>query len=252
MTVELSGEVAVMAAVLAFSAVLQTSTGFGFALLSAPVLAALLSPQEAVGTIVVTGVVVDVLVLIAQGRFPSPCVRDVFLLGAWSLPGLALGAVLLRVLPGPVLQVLVAVAVLFAVWHRTRSRRSPRDEDADRAEHWYLGAAAGFASGLLSTSTTVGGPPTVLYLTRRPRPPRLTRDTLVALSLFRLPASVAALVVADAWVAPPSLPLLWLAVAVGYLIGRGIFARMDLARYERAVLTVLIIAALAAIVTALT
>ena len=33
---------------------------------------------------------------------------------------------------------------------------------------------------------------------------------------------------------PPGLPVLWLAVALGYLIGRAVFARLDLARYERA------------------
>lgn len=248
-----------MAAVLVVSAVLQTTTGFGFALLSAPVLAAVLSPQEAVSTIVTTGVVVDVLVLTGHGRRPAPCGRDVLRLGAWSLPGLALGALLLRWLPAAALQLLAAGAVLFAVWMRARAVSSrPRNRlerpgaaPVDAGERWYHSAAAGFTSGTLHTSTTLSGPPLVLYLTRRARAPRATRDTLIGLSLLRLPITVALLLLAGAWVAPPSVPLLWLAVALGYVIGRWLFTRMDVARYERAVLTVLVIAALSAVASAL-
>ena len=44
--------------------------------------------------------------------------------------------------------------------------------------------------------------------------------------------------------------VLWLAVALGYLIGRAVFARLDLARYERAVLGALVAAAGVAVVAA--
>ncbi len=246
----LSVEIIVVAAVLVLSAALQTSTGFGFAILSAPVLAALLGPEQAVSTIVATGVVVDVLVLAADGRRPQPRMSDVLSLGAWSLPGLLVGALLLRELPNTALQLLVAAAVLLAVGHRIRSRR-PR-EQVESPARWCGAAPAGLASGVLSTSTTLGGPPVVLYLTRRPRPPRETRDTLVALSLVRLPLSVAALVVTDTWTQPPSLPLLWLAVLLGYAIGRWTFSRMDVARYERLILLALGAASVTAITAAVT
>jgi uncharacterized membrane protein YfcA len=245
----ISGETALIAAVLVFSAALQTSTGFGFALLSAPLLAVLVGPVEAVSTIVATGVVVDVLVLAADGRRPQPRGLDVLSLGLWSVPGLLAGALLLRVLPNTVLQLVVAGAVLFAVGHRLRPRRA-RSAAAWLPERWWSAAPAGLASGVLSTATTLGGPPVVLYLTRRPRPPRETRDTLVALSLVRLPVSVAALVLAGTWVRPPGLLVLWIAVVLGHVIGRWVFARMDLARYEQAVLGALAAAALVAVATA--
>lgn len=208
--------------------------------------------MEAVSTIVATDVVVDVLVLAADGRRPQPQRRDVAILGLWSVPGLLLGALLLRLLPGTSLQVLVAATVLFAVASRLWLRRRRRTKPVEDRQPWWTAASAGLASGVLSTATTLGGPPTVLYLTSRPRPPRQTRDTLVALSLLRLPFSVAALVIAGSWVTPPGLPLLWVAVALGYLIGRAVFARMDLARYERAVLVALVAAALTAVITAAT
>jgi uncharacterized membrane protein YfcA len=246
----LSVEIILVAAVLVLSAALQTATGFGFAIFSAPVLAALLGPELAVSTIVATGVVVDVLVLAADGRRPEPRVSDVLSLGAWSLPGLLLGALLLRELPSAALQLLVAAAVLLAVGHRIRSRRP--SQQVESPARWWSAAPAGLASGVLSTSTTLGGPPVVLYLTRRPRAPRETRDTLVALSLVRLPLSVGALVVTGTWTQPPSLPLLWLAVLLGYAIGRWTFSRMDVARYEQLILLALGAAALVAITAAVT
>ena len=104
----------------------------------------------------------------------------------------------------------------------------------------------------MHTATTLSGPPLVLYLTRHRQLPRVTRDTLIVIWLMRLPVGVALLVAAGAWIGPPSLPVLWLAVAFGYLIGRWLFSRMDVSRYERAVLVVLVVAALTALLNALT
>jgi len=70
--------------------------------------------------------------------------------------------------------------------------------------------------------------------------------------LVRLPLSVAALVITHTWTQPASLPLLWLAVLLGYAIGRWTFSRMDVARYERLILLALGVAALAAITAAVT
>ena len=157
---------------------------------------------------------------------------------------------LLRELPSAALQLLVAAAVLLAVAHRISAPRP--SEQVESPATWWSAAPAGLASGVLSTSTTLGGPPVVLYLTRRPRAPRETRDTLVALSLVRLPLSVAALVLTDTWTQPASLPLLWLAVLLGYAIGRWTFSLMDVARYERLILLALAVAALTAITAAIT
>lgn len=46
--------------------------------------------------------------------------------------------------------------------------------------------------------------------------------------------------------------MLWVAVAMGYLVGRWLFSRMDAARYGRAILLVLVLAALTALTNALT
>jgi hypothetical protein len=61
-----------------------------------------------------------------------------------------------------------------------------------------------------------------------------------------------ALIVADALRVPAELPLLWLVVAGGYLCGRQIVARLDAKRYERLVLSTLVVSATAATGFALT
>lgn len=237
--------------VLFFSAALQASTGFGYALLSAPLLAVSVGPQLAVSTIIATGVVVDLLILLSERRRPVPRGADVAALTVWSLPGLALGALVLAVVPRSGLQVLVAGAVLVGVGLRARQMRS-RPPGSEVPERRWLRPAVALLSGTLSTATTLGAPPVVLYLLRRRRLPQETRDTLVALSLLRLPPSLLALVMADALRVPAKLPLLWLVVAGGYVCGRQVFARLDARRYERLVLSTLVVSATAATGFALT
>lgn len=54
------------------SSVLQTTTGFGFAILSAPIGAALLGGPAAVGMVLIAGTVVDLLILSLRRRAPQP------------------------------------------------------------------------------------------------------------------------------------------------------------------------------------
>ncbi|GIJ44298.1 hypothetical protein Val02_11840 [Virgisporangium aliadipatigenens] len=242
-------ELLVVAAALLLSASLHSSTGFGFAMLSAPVLAALIGPQAAVSTIVATGTVVDILVMVAERRRPQPVWRDVLVIGLWSLPGLVLGAVALKTLPATALQLLVAGAVLVAVAHRVWMSR--RERPVHLPDRWWLPASAGLSSGALSTATTLGGPPVVLYLLGRGYPPRRTRDTLIALSLARTPPSVATLWAAGTLRVPAHWPLLVGVVVAGYFAGRLVHDRLDVTRYERFALGVLVVACAVATVAAL-
>jgi uncharacterized membrane protein YfcA len=241
---------AAVSAVLVLSGALHAATGFGFALLSAPILATLLRPPDAVSVIVLTGVVVDVLILGAERRRPVPAWPEAVGLTLWAVPGLAAGAWLLSSLPRAGLQLLVAAAVVGGVAMRVvGGRRAAAAGPSSRYKVTRM--VAGLSSGLLSTATTLGGPPVVLYLMSRRLTPQTMRDTLVVLSLLRTPPSVVALVVAGALRWQPEIPVLWLAVLVGYACGTRVFARLDAARYERGVLGLLVLAALTATVVAL-
>lgn len=240
---------AVMAAVILVSATSQAATGFGFALLSAPLLTALVGSPAAVTTIMITGALCDLFIIFGRRERARPDMREVISLGLWSLPGLALGAVALSVLPQQVLQILVAVAILLAVALRLRSRR--RQSSSRKALHPAWGAVAGFTSGYLTTSTTLGGPPVVYYLTHRMTDPLLTRDTLVALSLFRMPLGIAALLLAGTWEPLPGTPLLVAATLAGFVLGSRLFRRMNSRGYERVSLGMLAVSSVVGIVAAL-
>jgi len=234
----------VVACTLFVGAVAQKTMGFGFAIISVPLLSILLEPEEVVATIVATGVLVDVSIMILSGRVPKPELRDVVALGLWSVPGLALGSLGLRYLPDGILEILMAAAVLLVVALRLVTVRQQRnDEEAGRPDaRWWTGALAGVLSGTLSTSTTLGAPPVVIYLNWKYRSPQCVRDTLVALSLVRLPLSVVALVLAGTWVTPRGLPVLWVATAAGFAVGRVVFAHLTWGAYERVSLTLLSVA----------
>jgi uncharacterized membrane protein YfcA len=223
------------------SAVLQSLSGFGFALLSAPVLAATVGGAEAVSTIIITGTVCDVAILAMRRSVPRPVGREVWLLAGWSVPGMLVGAWLLGALPATGLQVFVACVVLGAVVLRLRSR----ERGVVVRPAWA--APAGFLSGALSTSTSLGGPPSVYYLVHRGLVPHVMRDTLVTVSLVRLPLSIAALVVAGTWETYEHwLPLVGAAL-LGQLVGARAFHAFGSARYERVVLGLLVTSALVSV-----
>src|SRR5215207_6413006 len=99
----------------AAGAALQSAVGFGFALVCAPLLFAALSPEEAVGLLVVLGLVVNLLTLVGERRRPAPSWADVVPVVAWSLPGSLAGVAILRSLDDVALQLLVTAGVLLAL-----------------------------------------------------------------------------------------------------------------------------------------
>src|SRR3954454_20485310 len=103
--------VAAAALALFAGAALQSATGFGFALVSAPILFALLGPREAATVGVLGTVATTLLALAGERRRPQVRVGDASALLAWSLPGLAIGALALRELSERVLSGLGGVAL---------------------------------------------------------------------------------------------------------------------------------------------
>ncbi|MEA2234746.1 MAG: uncharacterized protein QOD83_4562 [Solirubrobacteraceae bacterium] len=230
------------AAAVFLGAALQSATGFGFALVCAPVLFAILGPSEAVTAGVLLGLELSLLTLATEGRRPRVLTGEAVALVAWSLPGLAVGAIALRELPDRLLSVLVALAVLLALVLRLRVNGRAR---AAARRGWQT-AAAGAASGALSTSTSLSGPPLVFYLLARGAAPDQMRDTLAAIFVALALLSAPALVLTGTFHVPDGVWALLAAAAAGQVLGRRAFAWLG-DRYERAVLIVLAITALVAL-----
>jgi uncharacterized membrane protein YfcA len=235
-----------LAAVAAFAgAFVQSTTGFGFALLLSPVMFAVMDPVEAVVTLLVLGLALNVMVLFERGRpehVDWPRLTPMLIA---AVPGLALGAVALTQLSKEALQVGVGVAVIAAAGWQLRQRRRPRPPELPAA----AGVAAGFVSGALTTSISVSGPPVVLWLEARGAHPEEFRASLAATFLALNLAGGAVLVVAEgtgSLEAGKVLPLLGLVIA-GYALGAFAFRRLNRERFYTLVLALVAVTGLASV-----
>ncbi|MBJ7289225.1 sulfite exporter TauE/SafE family protein [Williamsia sp.] len=144
---------AVIAVVVCAASCMQASIGFGIGMLAAPVVA-LFDPSLIPGTLIMSATVVTFLVVVRERA--SLDLRGT----GWALvgrvPGTVAGALLLLWLPDRGLALLLGAVVLGGVisasigWAPIPRRRNL--------------AAAGAASGLLGTATSIGGPPMALVL----------------------------------------------------------------------------------------
>ncbi len=233
------------AAAVAAGAAVQSATGFGFALVAAPLVFAAIGPQEAVWLLIFLGFEVNLLTLAGERRRPQPLWRDSATLLAWALPGSLAGVAILRALDPVALQIAVSVGVIATLIARrySRGRRVPR----------WGAPAAGLASGALTTSTSTTGPPLIVYLLRRGAEPGEMRDTLTVCFLGLGVIGAAALWATGTDDLPDGSLLLWMIplVAVAHVTGRPLFARLaGSGSYERVVTVMLLIAVAAGLVGA--
>lgn len=233
----------VLVAAAAFTgASVQSATGFGFALVLSPALFAVLEPLEAVSALLVLGLALNVLVLLDGGRVRWDALGPVL---GFALPGLVLGMALLTLLSKPTLQVVVGGAVVGAaalVWRAPQPSGAPRMPAA---------CAAGLASGALTTSVSLSGPPLMLWLRARGLKPADLRASLATAFLVLNLAGCALLLGAEGpsgAVEPAVLvPLLGLVVA-GHLAGARLFRRLDPERFSAVVLALVVVAGTASVV----
>ena len=217
---------------------IQSATGFGFALVLSPALFAAFDPVEAVTSLLLLSLALNLLVLFEGGRPEHVDWRALTPMLVAALPGLAVGAVALALLSKEALQVAVGIAVILAAAGQL-SRRSARDLSAShRALPPAAGWAAGFASGALTTSISVSGPPIVLWLEAHGVRPEEFRASLAASFLVLNLAGGAVLLVAEGSTldADVVLPLLGLVVA-GYALGTMAFRRLEGDRFFALALT---------------
>lgn len=237
-------EIAAVAVAVVLAASAQSLAGFGFALVAVPLMSVAIGPTPAVVTANALGVVLNVAIL-GEARADIRW-RTALLLLAGALFGMPVGLAVLELADPTVLQVIIAVTVLVLTAVLASGLRLP-------GAGWPLEAGAGFASGVLSTSTSAGGPPLVLGLQARGFPPADFRATLAAVFMSTGVLSFTLLVAAGNWSRTSALALVagLPSLAVGWVAGRAAFRRADPARFRRVVLVLLVLSGLVALVGAL-
>ena len=227
------------------AATCQSLTAFGFALVMVPLLSLAWEVKPAVVTSTLLGTVI-LLPLTLEVREHVRPARAARLL-AGSLLGIPAGVVLLDRIDPEALKVLVGAVVIVASlllytlpqvsWPEARGATS---------------LVVGMISGMLRASTSMGGPPAVLYLLSTEREMEGFRATLLAFSLPASVVTVVALAVAGqvtgeiVRASAIALP----AVAVGLILGRWMRAWIDEEVFRTVVLAVLILTSVAIIVSA--
>jgi uncharacterized membrane protein YfcA len=199
---------AVIAAAVLLGSVVQSAVGLGVGLVAAPV-TALLEPALMPGALLMVALLMPCLTLVRDHH-------DIDWRGlSWSLParlpGTLVGVWVVTALTSRELGIAIGVVVLLAVAVTWRAMTVP----VNRATL----SAAGFASGITGTATSIGGPPIAIVYQHRPA--REIRTTMAVYFLIGAALSLVALLVSSdltsdqAVAAAELLPFL----AVGALLG---------------------------------
>ena len=173
----------VLAATTFGSALLYSISGFGFAVLAAPVFLLFLDPAPAIQLIIIISTVLSIVVL--RGLLPAIAPRLLLRLALGSLVGLPLGLIAFRY-ADPILVRAAAGAMIFgfAILMAVSRRQSGQP---DRGKHWTafamspgLDLAAGAVSGFAGALVGQPGPPVLIYLLLSGTAARTARATLLA------------------------------------------------------------------------
>lgn len=231
-------------------AALQSALGFGFALITAPALFAVMAPGGALTILAFMSGLLSLLVLFAEGRDVQVAWHPVTRLLAWSLPGLVAGVLILRAVDKPVLQVGVGLAVMAAALSDARAAAA-----GAAALPWPV-APVGLAAGAMTTTTGVNGPPMLMYFLRSGIDPHRIRDSMAAAFLLFSPLAVVALAVGGRLglgdVGVVELAALLAVVAVGRPLGRMLFERLDARSFRIVGVALAVVAGAASVVAGLT
>ena len=207
----------------------HAATGFGLALVAAPLVVAALPPEEAISTLLVLGILTSVLTLATESRRPEPLWREAGEILVWGAAGALGGAFLLAELNRTALQLIVSASVIAALATR-RAQTLPKGSDP------FVRVGAGLSAGALTTTTSTNGPPLLLYLLSRRLPAARMRDTLSALFVgFGTIGVIAITARLGEFPLSPVLAAFAAAAGVGHLAGRPIFDRLAEGHYEAVV-----------------
>ncbi len=237
----------VISLIICASATAAAVTGFGFNLLSAPLLTFVYPPQVVVTLTLLLGAFASGLLLLRpemRRGIDWRVIRPLFLS---SLAGMPVGlALLLWGHPRALKMLIAGLTALFALVMLTRFRPRLRGSCYDTL-------AVGVLSGFLSTSTSLNGPPVAFYLLARGLPKDQFRGnmvlfvflaTLTSLVLLAAGGAITAFAVA---LALRLLPVLGLGFVGGFVVAN----RLSDRRFEGLVLAFLVVVGLLGLASAL-
>lgn len=227
------------------AAFVRSVSGFGYALLATPLLTFVFEAKSVVVMNVILGSITCVLVLFPMRRHID--FRRVAFISLGSILGVPLGAYLLSRLDPSIIKLAIAVlaipfAVLLLLGHSYQFKRDT------------LGCGVvGFMSGVLGASTSLSGPPVVLFLLNQGLVTERFVGTLAAYFLFIGMISIGAfsslgMLTADLLT---KVAILLPALLLGSYAGIRVLPRINATLFRRIVSSIVSVTALAIIVSVL-
>lgn len=221
-------------AVVFFAGIIQTITGFGFALVAAPLLTFAIAPKQAVVTVLFIGILMKGFLVYKtwhEGAFS----RVLFVFAA-SVVGALPGAYVLRAVSDSTLKTIIGLTLLAATAAMCVSR------PVTIRRHGLVKTVAGLLSGFFGATTSLNGPPIVMYMMNEGVDKSTIRADLgryffignaATLGLVAFTGSVQAdrLAVYGALAVPATLLSWW--------VGQRIFEKVDAVRFRHIALAVI-------------
>lgn len=160
----------------------QGLTGFGFALVSVPIMVILLSPKIVVPIVLMQTILTNLIILLEARKWVN--LKRIWPLMMAGIVGIPLGTYLLIVLDVSILKVSIgAVIIPFAIASFLGFKKQIKNEK-------LAFAPIGFISGVLSASTTLAGPPVILFFVNQGVEKQAFRANLVAYFMVLSSATV--------------------------------------------------------------
>jgi uncharacterized membrane protein YfcA len=225
------------------AAAVQAVTGFGFALVSVPLLALVADPRTAVVASALAALAMSATVTVRERGHADW--RTAGLLVAAAMLGLPIGLLVLQVAPEWLLAALIGAAVVICALLVWRGLRVPSSRP--------VLVGTGVLVGVLSTSTGTSGPPLVAAFQAMGYGPRTFRATIAvvfagtgvcSLGGFALAGQVSPQAVQVGLVGLP-------AVLAGWWGGNAVFRRIEPALFRGLVLVVLVVGGASVVARAL-
>lgn len=239
-------QVVALVAIVLLGALVKSASGFGFALVTSPLLLLLLPPRQVVALVIPLALLVDLLIFWQARRGLRP--RLAALLVLPGLAGIPLGNRVLVLMPAGGLRLLIAGLVVLAAVVMLAGVAIPLRREGVAA------SLAGLLSGVLMGSTGLAGPPLALFMVNQRWDKAQMRATL-SLTLVALEVSAILALALSGVVTPHTLgtDLVLAPLVLGVFLGVSRFwALLNTTLYHRLATLVAGMAGLLAIITTLT
>jgi len=229
--------------ILFFAGLIQGLAGFGFSMVSIPVLIIFIEPQLLTPTIIIHSVIINIFLFIKVRK-------DVQLGRIWPLVvaaivGIPIGTWILLAVDADILRLFVGLFITLIGLAYIRDFRL----DIKNEKMAFL--PVGFISGILNGSITLSGPPVVLTLTNQEVPKKTFRANMIAyfllLNLATLPFHFMKGLFTEVCI---DLSLMLLpGMVLGAFIGTMLVKRVDEDNFKRMVLVLVIVSGLVSMIT---